>query len=104
MTPQDLATEAERRRVMEGAFRRASERTKNSPDGLRQTAVDLRESAMRMPDNCDRTAMLRLAAEYEHRAGDAERRLRSAPRALRGTMSTTSTGEAGGSRREKAER
>ena len=103
MTPQDLATEAERRRGMEGAFRRASERTKNSPDGLRQTAVELRESATRMPDNCDRAAMLRLAAEYEHRAGDAERRLRSAPRALR-SASATSTGDAGGARREKTER
>lgn len=76
MTPQDLATEAERRRVMEAAFRRASERFKNSANGMRETALGLRERATRMSDNCDRDTMLRLAAEYEHRAEDAEWKLR----------------------------
>ena len=79
---------------MEGAFRRASDRLKNSPDGLRETARDLRESAMRMPENCDRTAMLRLAAEYEHRAGDAERRPRARAAALR-RLDDSKTGDAG---------
>jgi hypothetical protein len=76
MTPQDLATEAERRKILDAADRRASERVKNSPDGMRETARGLRASAARMPNNGDRDAMLRLAAQYEHRAQDAERRPR----------------------------
>ena len=76
MTPQDLATEAERSKTMDAAFRRASERVKNSPEGMRETAHGLRASAARMPNGCDRETMLRLAAQYEHRAADAERRPR----------------------------
>jgi hypothetical protein len=74
MTPQELATEAERRKVMDAAFRRASERAKNSPDGMRETARELRQNASQMPDSCDCNMMMRLAAEYERRASDAERR------------------------------
>ena len=74
MTPQDLATETELRRVMDAAFRRASERAKNSPDGMRQTARQLRHNASQMRNSCDRDAMLRLAAEYERRAFNGERR------------------------------
>lgn len=74
MTPQELATEAERRKGVDAAFRRAAERTKNSPDGMRETARGLRERAVQASDDCDRHAMLRLAAEYEYRAKDAERR------------------------------
>lgn len=74
MTPQELATEAERRKGVDAAFRRAAEHIKNSPDGMRETARGLRERAVQVSDDCDRNAMLRLAAEYEHRAKDAERR------------------------------
>lgn len=73
MTPQDLATEAERRRAMESAFSRASERAKNSPDGMRETARGLCQRASQMPDSSDRDTMLRLATEYERRAKDRER-------------------------------
>lgn len=73
MTPQDLATETELRRVMDAAFRRASERAKNSPEGMRGTARQLRQNASQMRDGCDRDAMLRLAAEYERRANHGER-------------------------------
>lgn len=74
MTPQDLATEAARRRTMESAFHRASERVKNSPDGMRETAQKLRQDASRMRDSGDRDVMLCLAVEFECRATDAERR------------------------------
>jgi len=73
MTPQDLASQAELRRTMDAALRRAAERTKNSPDGMRETARELRGNASRMRNSCDRDAMLRLAAEYERRAQDRER-------------------------------
>lgn len=81
MTPRGLATEAEQRKATAEAFRHASERAENSPNGMRQTARELRESAAAVQDSCDRDTMLRLAAEYERRATDAERR----PRALRKT-------------------
>lgn len=74
MTPQDLGTKIERRRAMDGAFRRAFEREKNSPNGIRETARELRQRASRMCDSSDRDTMLRLAAEFEFRATDAERR------------------------------
>ena len=61
---------------MEAAYRRASERVKNSPDGMRQTARELRQSAASMPDSCDRDMMLRLATEYERRAENGEHRRR----------------------------
>ena len=77
MTPQDLVTEAERRKLMDAASRRASERAKNSPDGMRETARELRQSAALMSDSCDCDTMMRLAVEYERRAHDAERRFRS---------------------------
>lgn len=70
MTPQDLATEAERRRMLDAAYRRASERAKDSPDGLRLTAQGLRDRARNMPDAGDRATMLRLAFEYERRAAE----------------------------------
>jgi hypothetical protein len=73
MTPQDLATETELRRAMDGAIRRASERFKHSPNGMRETARQLRQSASQMRDTCDREMMLRLAADYERRANDGER-------------------------------
>ncbi|HEY3916762.1 MAG TPA: hypothetical protein VGL83_03165 [Stellaceae bacterium] len=76
MTPQDLATDAERRKGMDAAFRRASERAEKSPDGMRETARELRRCASSRRDSCDRDAMLRLAAEYERRATDAERQRR----------------------------
>ena len=76
MTPQELATEAERRKVMDAAFRRASERAKYSPEGMRETARELRRNASLTPNSCDCNMMMRLAAEYERRANDAERRLR----------------------------
>lgn len=82
MTPQDLATEAERRKATEAALRRASERAQKSPDGLRDTARDLRHGASSMANGCDRDTMLRLAAEYERRADDSgrpKRPLRAAP-------------------------
>jgi len=59
---------------MDAAFRRASERFKNSPDGMRETAQKLRQGASRMRDSSDRDMMLRLAAEFECRATDKERR------------------------------
>jgi hypothetical protein len=74
MTAQDRATEAQLRRTMESAFRRASERAKNSPEGMREIVQKLRQNASRMRDSGDRDAMLRLAAEVECRATDAERR------------------------------
>ena len=74
MTPQDLGTKTERRRAMDGAFRRAFDRAKNSPDGMRETARGLRQRAARMYDSRDRDTMLHLAAEFECRATDAERR------------------------------
>lgn len=73
MTPRELATESELRRAMDAGFRKASERARNSPDGMRQTAQQLRQNAAQMRDDCDRDAMLRLAAEYERRATDRER-------------------------------
>jgi len=73
MTPPDLATESELRRAMDAGFRKASERAKNSPEGMRETARLLRQNAAQMRDSCDRDAMLRLAAEYERRASDGER-------------------------------
>ena len=78
MTPQNLATEAERRKAEDAALRRESERVKNSPDpdSMRLTARGLRERAKSTPNNCDRSAMLRLAAEYERRADDTARRPR----------------------------
>jgi len=73
MTPRDLATESELRRAMDVGFRKASERAQNSPEGMRQTARQLRQNAAQMRDSCDRDAMFRLAAEYERRATDRER-------------------------------
>jgi hypothetical protein len=74
MIPQDLGTKAGQRRPMDAAFRRALERQKNSPNGMRETAQELRQRASRMRDCSDRDLMLRLAAEFECRATDAERR------------------------------
>ena len=81
MTPQDLATEAERRKAAAAALRRAAQRAQTSPSGMREMAQELRDSAAAIPDSCDRDMMLRLAAEYERRAAEAERR----PRPLRTT-------------------
>ena len=66
--PRDLAAENERRQAMDASFRAASERTKDSPDVMRETARGLRQRASQMPNTCDRDAMLRLAAGYELRA------------------------------------
>jgi len=74
MTPQDLATEVERRKALDAAYRRASERARNSPDGLRLTARGLRDRAKDMSDAGDRATMLRLASEYERRAGELDLR------------------------------
>lgn len=73
MTPRDLATESDLRRATDAAFRKASERAQNSPEGMRETAQQLRHNAAQMRDSCDRDAMFRLAAEYERRATDRER-------------------------------
>jgi hypothetical protein len=72
MTPQDLATEAERRKALDAAYRRASERVENSPDGLRLTAKGLRDRAPNISDAGDRATMLRLASEYERRAAEMD--------------------------------
>jgi hypothetical protein len=72
MTPQDLATEAERRRALDVAYRKASERVKNSSDGLRVTAQGLRDRAPNISDAGDRATMLRLAFEYERRAAELD--------------------------------
>lgn len=72
MMPRNLAAESERRQAMD-AFRASSERTKNSPDGMRETARGLRQRASEAPDSSDRDAMLRLATEYERRANQRER-------------------------------
>jgi hypothetical protein len=70
--PRELPSETERRKVMAIAFNKASERAKDSPHGMRQTARALRENAARMPDSRDRDMMLRLAAGYERRAKNAD--------------------------------
>ena len=77
MTVRAAAREVEQSKVMDEAFRGASERAKISPDGMRETARGLRERAAGLPDNCDRDAMLRLAAGFERRAVDAEQPARS---------------------------
>jgi len=46
MTPRDLATESELRRAMDAGFRKASERAQNSPEGMRQTARQLRQKEL----------------------------------------------------------
>lgn len=74
MTPQDLATEVERRKALDAAYRRASERVKDSSDGLRLTAQGLRDRARSMSDAGDRATMLRLACEYERRAVELDLR------------------------------
>jgi hypothetical protein len=77
MTPQDLATEAEQRKAMDGAHRRADERAQNSPAGLRSTAQGLRDRARNMSDPGDRVAMLALASRYERRASDIDKRFKA---------------------------
>jgi hypothetical protein len=67
MMPRAFATEAERRQT-DALFRASSERAENSPAGMREAALGLRQRAAQMPDSCDRDAMLRLAAKYEGRA------------------------------------
>jgi hypothetical protein len=59
---------------MDGAFRKAFEQQKKSSNGMRETALELRQRASRMRDSDDREVILRLAAEFECRATDAERR------------------------------
>jgi hypothetical protein len=76
MTPRDLATEAERRKALDAAYRSASERVKNSPDGLRLTAQGLRDRAPNIPDAGDRATMLRVASEYERQAAELDLRAR----------------------------
>lgn len=63
-----------RESAAEVGHRRATERARNSPAGMRQTARELRVRADTASDSCDRTAMLSLAAEFESRADKLERR------------------------------
>jgi hypothetical protein len=72
MMPREFPKETEQRQATEALFRLASEKAKNSPDGMRETARGLRQRASQMPDSSDRDAMLRLAAEYERRATHRE--------------------------------
>lgn len=74
MTPQDLALEVKLRKVMDDAHRRGEERVQNSPSGLRSTAQGLRDRAGKTKNTGDREAMLRLAAGYEQRANDLDKR------------------------------
>jgi hypothetical protein len=67
------AKEAEQRRATDVLFHEASERARNSPRGMRETARGLRQRASDMPDNGDRDLMLRLAADYERRADHRDR-------------------------------
>jgi hypothetical protein len=66
--------EMEGRKSVEIAPPKAAEQFRNSAGGMRATAHELRSSAKHMPDTNDRDTMLRLADEYERRAGDSERR------------------------------
>lgn len=93
MTPKELATEAERRKATDSAFRRAAERAKNSPDGMRETARELRRNASLMPDSCDCDMMMRLAAEYERRANVAERRPKTSSTSVVCRIPDAATGE-----------
>jgi hypothetical protein len=61
----------------EGARRRAAERVKNSPDGLRATAKELLDGAHTMSNANDKATMLRLASQYQRRAQELDERLRS---------------------------
>ncbi|HWE76037.1 MAG TPA: hypothetical protein VG328_22950 [Stellaceae bacterium] len=72
MIHRGFAKESEQRQATEASFHVASERAKNSPDGMRETARGLRERALQMPDSNDRDTMLRLATEYERRANHRE--------------------------------
>jgi hypothetical protein len=58
------------------ARNRAAERARNSSQGLRQTARELRDHAPEVVDENDRTAMLRLASEFERRANHLEQRVK----------------------------
>jgi hypothetical protein len=61
---------------IEGAQRRAAERIKISPDGLRATAKELRDRAQTMTDPNDGAAMLNLASDHERRAQELDTRLK----------------------------
>ena len=79
MTRQDLAPEVKLRKLMDDAHRRADERAQNSPSGLRSTAQGLRDRAGKIKNPGDHAAMLRLAAGYEQRANDLDKRLNIRP-------------------------
>jgi hypothetical protein len=67
-------SDIERRKSAEALHIKANDRFHNSALGMKTTARELRSGAEHMADSNDRDAMLRLAAAYERRAGDVERR------------------------------
>jgi hypothetical protein len=77
MTPRDKAIEADLRTKANAAYSRSVERSRNSPDGMRDTAQGLRDRARNMSDAGDRATMLHLASEYERRASELAERLRA---------------------------
>lgn len=72
-----LGAERQSDRAHVAAQQKAEERYANSSLGLLATAAELRRAAEGMRDSNDRDAMLRVAAGYEQRAVDVERRLRA---------------------------
>ena len=68
--------EREENRAIAVARRKAEERYRESPAGMRAAAAELRRSAIEMTDTNDRDAMLRVAAGYEQRSTGAQRGLR----------------------------
>jgi hypothetical protein len=73
MTGQETRLEAAHRKALEATRRNTAERAKNSPNGMRTTAQELRNRARAMRDCSDRDAILRLAVQYERRAQELER-------------------------------
>jgi hypothetical protein len=77
MTPRDLVPEAEQRKAKDAAYRRASERHENTPEGMRATAKGLRDRARDISSAGDRAAMLRLASGFEARADALDARIKA---------------------------
>jgi hypothetical protein len=59
--------------ALQGVQDRVAERARNSPEGMREAASELRSKARTMGNSGDRDAMLRIAAGYETRAADFEK-------------------------------
>jgi hypothetical protein len=62
---------------LQKAHDRVAERTRNSPEGMRITAQDLRKRAREMRNATDRDAMSRIASGYERRADELAERLKA---------------------------